>query len=489
MQKHYIDIFDDGLYENDPMLERSTSHEATQLIRIQALWAILFDGQVVVPEQWAISSPAFFDLAAEVGGAFNAYLQSLQTTDLERARAVAAPPVMIGLSPSVGDYRSALIGRLTAVDRPIQGLQRLNVAKHEDAASARIAIAKLIGEWQSDRESAYEATQFSAELSSLLGSEKLGMRLAATIRYSSRIRSSVFQMAPYEPAFASELEKLRSFVFSDRPLNRVFENDIALLREVFLHLERDRISLLDPPGVIRLLERYSEAQRNRVLHLGRLNVHNALANISQCTVGSITYDKLANEQLIEFDRILVDETGIKLQPNGGAEPDLGSFEQAFYYGRSSDVHRFFDWNAIWTSVFRLGYSEEWSSKRKEIAAGIAGLPLQKRWDHAVWDDLFDTITSKLATIEMQRDGSDASAFRIGISPKERKRIEGMANALMAASAAAAAASPVPQVLAMSIPIGALGALFFGVSKMSDSRLVTKLALEGRKIARKVSRLF
>lgn len=486
MQKHYIDIFDDGLYENDADLDGPISQEAMQLIRIQSLWAILFDGQVIVPEQWAISSPAFFDLAAEVGNAFETYLRDSETSDIERARAVAAPPLVIGLSPMVANYQSALIDRLTTVDRPIQGLQRLNINKYEDAASIRMSMAKAIGDWRTAGDPKYQAARLAGALATMLDSDKLGVQLAATIGYSSQIETTMFHAAPYEPAFGLELRRLRQFVFTERPLNYVFGEDIRLLRKFFLHLDQEQIALSNPSRVIRLLASYSDADRDRLLHIGRICVHNALANITKCTVGSITYDTLTTQRMIDFDRVLVDETGLKLRPEHGEEPDLGAFEQTFFYGRQSDVHRFIEWNLIWPSVFRLSYSPKWAEQRKKIAKRIAGLPLQKQWHHETWDELFDMVTSKLATIELRRDRNDPSAFRIGLSPKSLKHVEEAGNILMATSTAVAASPLSP---AISIPIGALGALCFGLSKALDARLITKAVLGGRRIARKIRPLF
>src|SRR3954447_21395864 len=64
----YLDLFDDDLYPWQEVEQTETFADHLDNIRLQMMASILFDGRIVVPEQWLISSPTFCRPSAEIVG-------------------------------------------------------------------------------------------------------------------------------------------------------------------------------------------------------------------------------------------------------------------------------------------------------------------------------------------------------------------------------------------------------------------------------------
>jgi hypothetical protein len=474
---HYIDIFDDGLYSQGTFAKDERSIEALGLIRLQALWALLFDGYLIVPEQWAVSSLAFFRVGGEIAKSYGRYLERIGSDVVALATALREPPIRIGILPDASTYPEAMRRRLMDPEGPFYGIGALNHLTSDEAGGNRATLALLLrDELRKPSADRFGSRAFD-QLEEILKDSSLAAEIVALLHYADRVERAHTKMALYAPALERHFAVIRETLATDSVLSTIYADEARLFEDFFRRIEADGISLGDIHGLRKTVALYGAADGDRLLHAGRICVHNALTEISGSNVGSVTYERFHPPSVRDFDRELVRQIKQGSLDNlGGSEKDVGDFEQLYRFGSSYDVDTFLSWSAIWDAVWPLRYSDAWLEKRERLFQRIAKLDLHTRWTAEAWDEIFDWITSQLVSVVVSRDPNEPGSLRIGLPSRVATGIENIGAAGMATSIFLTGSS-------LSFPVGALGALLFLSGLLAKGKEVVPTALDARRIWR------
>lgn len=190
----YIELFDDELYhsnKDDPIVLQ----QLIETTRLKCLICLLFGQQIKVPEQWAVSSPLFVKVGAEIIRGWQTYRQTV-------AQSRANPPILLyyfnrpGISDDQKLLDGAFIERFSDHKRRIKLNARLDNDVDEAAGAKRDKFVEVLG-------SADFTSQAGIDrLNDVLGDEQQSSDLAFILEYARH--QSINHRFEY-PAYAGQL--------------------------------------------------------------------------------------------------------------------------------------------------------------------------------------------------------------------------------------------------------------------------------------------
>jgi len=360
METAYFDLFDDELWEVSKG-RREKEGPLLDTIRFKIVLALVSGKTLVVPEQWAISSPSFISIAAEL---LEPFFEDRKAGKMPRL------PFIIGFGdfrdhdPKSNPYRSALVDRLRDARRRLKFSDAVDVDQTEDAGPLRAKIASVIADADP-----YDSS-LSERLNDLIQNRASVAGIVQLLRYCEIPGTSkTYQDAQYQGNLGAHLLRVKQFVLHDTewtlearekddPDNivPVSDSDFSVISE-FKDFFNSPEAENNPGAYVMLMqrarERYSVEGATFIEIMGRVGMHAALGNCLGAHVSSHIHGKFKSQPstmpLTEFfcDSLFTDH-GVD------AEPIL-SKESIFDAEQAKKI----DWRDAWTSVQSVAADSRW----------------------------------------------------------------------------------------------------------------------------------
>jgi hypothetical protein len=278
----YIDLFDDDLYEPiDINTQNNKYTDHLNAIRMQVLLAILFRRQIVIPEQWAVSSATFLKVAAEVVESYEQMDKNAKTKN--RFRPVI--PFVIAYQPRelpniCDNYAIAVIDRLST-NRRIQHSYTISQSIINKDYSTRSNLQGLFTDLR-DHKNGIDGygPDFVDKLIPIINDEEMAYNISTFGNYL--IRNRKYASAVYDPiAYSQQMGKLAGLVkktcFEDLVIEDNKDYRIPEIQAFFIEAEKRSIGIQEIMKMWDVAENYKSSY-NIITNLGRYCMHRGLAS-------------------------------------------------------------------------------------------------------------------------------------------------------------------------------------------------------------------
>lgn len=401
----YLDLFDDGLYDivavEGSRLE-DTAH--FNLLRLQALCAILFRRTMVVPEQWAVSSATFLKLAAEV-------LKNYERTQHRREsrtdeKFVIAPfPFELrcfrrnGIDPRHA-YLVALAERAAKGHRIQLGSE---LATNADGGRAR--RAKIEGVCRTafegggfDNSSQNRLVDSLCECLTEEVAQWIGL-LAKRV-YDSNPDDTTFLSGDYSELLGKYVGLVQHTLASDAALRELSAKSTEQFLDFFKQAHARRVDLSRLTQLWEIAKQYDVA--GLIVGVGRYVIHRAMAEKTDSDHGGFAAPFYFEGQYDDYARLLLERTRHHQQ----AKRDLKLSDTSLWVnGRHTAEHHQPAWPAVWDKVWESSVSKQWDAMLGKLNEMTAGLPPGALPSEHLLDEVLDAIVNGVDTFQLSRNGA------------------------------------------------------------------------------------
>ena len=254
--KHYIDLFDDALYQVSAIgSEDVPTEQLKNTIRLQVLISLLFRNQIIVPEQWALSSATFLQVANEV---IDGYQRKIVLRDrASPEKALIKPPIVVSFRQRDVSAPSAF--SLAMAERLDIGSRLMFSSVTGDSGNDRYQVSRrVLRDLFVDKTDAFEPSQFDCRFEDRVADVIQDDNMACNIRglcaylamYSDpdfklgqRSAIEFHDIAQYTSNMSEHASTVRTVCNIDEILLNSDDSRVGEFKEMFDRAERDKIPI------------------------------------------------------------------------------------------------------------------------------------------------------------------------------------------------------------------------------------------------------
>lgn len=409
----YIDLFDDAIYDiNDYSSENVKNEHIKNTIRLQILLALLFKNRIVVPEQWALSSAIFLDIADEV---IEGYKRKITVQQGKSKRHILPkPPFIISFRNrkySGSDYFSeSIIERLDGSRRLMTSAVTADPSS-EKYQSARSNLRNLfVAQSEMSKDKRFD-NQFEGRLADLIQDDHMAVSYCKLARYidefndpeSERSSTAFHSVSSYERAMGLHASNVKDACFNDPILMRYNDGRIAEFKDMFLRAKADKIPISSFMDMWKIAENYSPGAYQLITRMGQYCMHRSMAENTFADFGSTFYGAYVGETDDNFEEVLIDRT--RRYEHIKALTDSSDRDFRFLattHAKNYDMLDKLEWANIWSIVAEFSYSEEWDKTLKELVEKLDKVSLVDVHQEPFWHEVFDRINGRLNAFRFRR---------------------------------------------------------------------------------------
>ncbi len=415
----YIDLFDDDLYDPEEYIKNNSSYsELVNTIRLQVLISILFNKQIVVPEQWATSSSSFMHVADEVIRGYQNEV-SLRVSRSEIKRKRIPPPFVIAFHKqnefNQDFYANSIISRIDSGSR-IRICSSTHDKNSNSYSISRERLRNIYVEQDNihDLESKY-GDKFVDELARCIGCDETAIRMQTLAKYLLNSRNTFFEFFPsnYRQDLASYTGNVKRVCFEDQVVASYNDERIEEFKEFFLKAAEKNIGLSQLNQLWEESKSFSEKSFNLITKMGRYCMHRALAVNIKASYSSTFYGSFGSNGRDSFDEFIIDrmrKLEINLTKPNKIERDFSFIanENTQNYDLGDRVY----WPEVWGQVGAFSVSNEWQQLLKELREELNEMPLEKVHEAKTWRGIFDRINGKITDFTFKQSKSNPTSVEV-----------------------------------------------------------------------------
>lgn len=446
----YLDLFDDDLYHWQSRGNADRFADHLDNLRLQMLAGLLFEGRIVVPEQWLVSSPTFCRLAAEM---IEPWLELRLAGRMPRA--LRSPPIVPIFFSVEGAYDAdarllrALWNRLDSVNgSPVRLTRQLDLDDQHGVDVTRRARLRerLASELARPARADRNTIHFEDDLIEILDDEIMGRAFFRFCRYLSSVpeRYEVFDKQAYHAALNFRVKATVASLIEDPVLRELNSVRHAAWLEFFTRAERNKISLASITALRKLLSEndgglFDSETRRSIQNIGRFCMHSSLAEQCGSELTSMSYFLYEEGKPDQFDHALI--AGIRRRDvveRGGALPmtgsngaaiSLDSLELLYRRGNRGRMQFAMDWPSIWHAFWEFMADRRYAADRSLLIDRVRAGDRSREWSEPrwrayqdeAWDKLFEELCVKLRFVHFVRNPKDARYANIVLRAPEGSR--------------------------------------------------------------------
>ncbi len=406
----YLDLFDDAIDGSSKQDVRYLRRLTT--LRLQAMWAILFYGRLVVPEQWLVSSPALLQVSSEI----------VQHYPWRYRDDLISPPISGGFYARQHrermEYPRALMERIKT-ERPLRLSPDLDLASHENAGALRQRLAAVMEKLHEREYSfAHDRRHIEDECHEILQSG-VGLHLVELARYFDQTPKTKFvvDQGKYQASLGTSVIAVKRNLFKES-LDDLRDDRVAGFRAFFKEAEKRRVGANDITDLWRLSSELdiSIEAKQLIENVGRYVMHQALSDACGASHGAFAAHTMAraeNDDLFDF---LVRQFNLDVDRRAPLERD---FQQVIV--EQSANYRFAErlkWDHIWSGVWAFALSDRWQRLRKQALDRMGKLPLQRKYDGDEFNYFFDHVLAGSRQLALERQDRGDGWLSIAVNTAE-----------------------------------------------------------------------
>jgi hypothetical protein len=422
--KHYIDLFDDALYNADCIDVFDADREKLKnTIRLQVLITLLFRNQIIVPEQWALSSATFLQVANEV---IDGYRYKINLTNrASPEKALIKPPIVVSFRKRDVAANSAF--SLAMIDRLENESRLMFSALTKDTSNgksqtARERLRRIFVDKTHTVNPAEFGMQLEQRVTDVIENDNTATNICGLARYlaeytdpdpefSAWSATEYHNAANYESDMAMHASTVRHVCAKDSVLHSYDDERISHFAEMFERAQRDGIAISSFMEMWPLAQGYPEATSDLITRIGQYCMHRSIANSTSADFGSTLYGAYSGKSDDNFDQILIARTRAHeyLKANKAGQ-DLDFRFLATTHADKYDFSDRFSWKEVWANVAEFAYSSDWEETLRHLEHKLAGLDAEEVHNEPLWREVFDRINGNFKEFQLKKHAEKEGLF-------------------------------------------------------------------------------
>ncbi len=414
-QFQYIDLFDDELYQHNTIANAPANSELLNTIRLQVMLAILFNRKLVVPEQWALSSASFLEIADEVIEGYSREI-TLREKRGKISKRVITPPIVVSYfdrpNATNDHYASALIERIDT-HRRLKFCGSVSDPHSESYNNKRQALKDLFGHEINiaDAQKRY-SDQFTDNLLTIIDDDQTAIRLSNLTRYLVKNKQANihFDSTVYHQTLAKYAANVKKVCFEDEMLSVYHDPRIEEFRSFFLRAEKEKIPLGEISKLWSMSENFTRSSYSLITKMGQYCLHRALSDNSKANYGSSFYSAFGLST-DGFEEVIIDR--MRRIEVSSQQQSLANRDFYFLAGQNAAHYDLADrlyWPEIWREAAAFSVSEGWQKCVKKLQLRLNKMSLEKIHESDTWLEVFDYINSQITGFAFSRSKSSSQSF-------------------------------------------------------------------------------
>lgn len=398
----YIDIFDDALYEPSLYVSTPTDYEDLHhTIRLQILVTLLFGNQVIVPEQWAVSSLPFLRISNEVIKAYTPDIE-IKIDSGPPIPDLVDPPIVISFwdrgTPQKDQLALAMYSRLSS-GRRLGLTSSLREVKDGETTSQRKNLTTIFRDLAENRN---RPAKDDRRITRLIRDELDNSAAAVYIRelsaYLDKYPDAVKWHDPggYGEALSRQVESVSHVCFNDGAL---IEQGGLLIKEFQEFFIESRKLDIKPDEISKMWEiarRYSDESYYLITKMGQYCMHRSMSEKISANYDSTFYGSFGDGPRSVFDEKVVNSVRKRYIDSGNFTMKYRDLQfLATEHAVNYDLYDKFNWTEVWSNVAEFSRSPQWRQVLIELRATLNEVEADEIHQNAVWKRAFDRINDRM----------------------------------------------------------------------------------------------
>ncbi len=429
MTFHYLDLFDCGLFNAEPVGETGRdTNKVLDAVRMTLLRNVLMDTVTIIPAQWACTSYAFFTAIPESTAPFQEVVT--EYSRLQLLSRVPVKPVRIASSAPEEGWLEDARKRYLNPGTPLFGLPGGDPRLASYSERARTQLGQTLAKCVEDVQRGATPFDITDRLSDQIEDRILAQGIIDVMELTKGDWNSPFNDESYLPTYAALVSTVSELIASDTLVRRTGDPLIGTY-ETFFKVLRQRPSF-KIPDLFEIARDFSPREEASILNVGR-------ALLAYTLRGCMSADQMSysgamlNQDTNGFDSQLVRRT-IRLQEARLRPKSDRVRHTASTSGLPSHV-----WRALWKEVWRFKLGPEHAAFVKDIQMAKSASNEITRGKHL--QRAIERVIDAMPSINLNLIDSDTGLLGIKLSSDAVARLKAASSTASTVGSGLAAITP------------------------------------------------